>query len=304
MSARVGPAAISTDGGGIAVLAIDHRDSMRRFLSPSAPDAVPGEEITALKKDIVAALVQFASGVMLETEFSIPQLLEAGLVPDHVGVIAALEAQGYLDDPSTAVTSVLPDWSPLLALQSGAAMVKLLLPYRPGSPLAGTQERVAKEVLAECAQAGITLVLEPLLWGEGDAGNVSNLIVESVQRFVCLGPGVMKVPFPGDLANNRTQAIDACAEISELCAQENVPWALLSGGGSFERFAEQLHVALATGCSGFMVGRALWGEAAMASQPERSLMLSDVVVPRMRQLRSLVDQHKPAPFRLEAPQET
>jgi tagatose-1,6-bisphosphate aldolase len=163
--ARTGIAAISNSDGGICVLAIDHRDSMRKFLAPDAPDTISAADITTLKIDVVSALIDQVTGVMLEPEFSIPQITGAGLVPSNVGVIAALEAQGYLDDPSGAVTSILDGWSIQHAQDAGAAMVKLLLPYRPEAPLAAAQEAVAKQVAADSQSAGIPLVLEPLPWG-------------------------------------------------------------------------------------------------------------------------------------------
>jgi tagatose-1,6-bisphosphate aldolase len=50
-----------------------------------------------------------------------------------------------------------------------------------------------------------------------------------------------------------------------------------------------VEVAVKAGGSGFMVGRALWGEAALASPDERPALLEEVVRPRMRQLREVID---------------
>ena len=40
---------------------------------------------------------------------------------------------------------------------------------------------------------------------------------------------------------------------------------------------------------GFMVGRALWGEAALAPAEERPRLLDELVRPRMQQLRAIID---------------
>jgi tagatose-1,6-bisphosphate aldolase len=285
-SQEVGVQAISDPDGSIRVLAIDHRDSMRQFLSPGNPAEIAASVITELKIDIIRALIDGASGVMLEPEFSIPQVIDAGLVPGHVGVIAALESQGYLADPSAAITTVLDGWSPELALAAGASMAKLLLPYRPGSVLASAQEDVARTVLDACEAAGIPLVLEPLLWGVTNPSEQTELIVETVERFAALSPGVLKIPFPGDSSTG--EARRACGTITGICQARGVPWAVLSGGGSFERFEQQLAVAVAEGCSGFMVGRALWGEAALAAPGERAAILADLVAPRFERLSAIV----------------
>jgi tagatose-1,6-bisphosphate aldolase len=63
-----------------------------------------------------------------------------------------------------------------------------------------------------------------------------------------------------------------------------MPWALLSGGGEFDDFADQVAVATANGCAGFMVGRALWGEAARASDVDRARIITQIVVPRWHRL--------------------
>ncbi len=283
---EVGVHAISDTDGSIRVLAIDHRDSMRQFLSPDNPSAIPAGVITELKADIVRALIGEASGVMLEPEYSIPQIIAAGLVPKGVGVIAALESQGYLADPASSVTSVLEGWSAASALEAGASMVKLLLPYRPGSALASAQEDVARNVLSQCETAGIPLVLEPLLWGVSRPLEQAELIVETVKRFAALSPGVLKIPFPGEA--DSAEARVACRTITRICQTRNLPWALLSGGGTFERFEHQLAIAVAEGCSGFMVGRALWGEAALASTEQRPALLAELIAPRFDRLSAIV----------------
>ena len=52
-----------------------------------------------------------------------------------------------------------------------------------------------------------------------------------------------------------------------------MPWTLLSGGDSFEVFEKQLRVACHNGCSGFLVGRALWQEAVYLQGNERDSFL-------------------------------
>ncbi len=276
---------ITDDHGHIRVLAIDHRDSMRRFLAPDDPQSISAADITSLKIDIVSALIDQVSGVMLEPEYSIPQITEAGLIPPMVGVIAALEAQGYHDDPSGSITTVMSGWSIEQARDAGAVMVKLLLPFRPDSPLADEQEAVAARVVADSVRLGVPLVLEPLPWGH-DAPEVhAAMIVEIVRRFAALGPALLKVPFPGRGLADPVVAQRACHDINSACP---MPWALLSGGGTFESFEGQLKTAVAAGCSGYMVGRALWGDAASVAPPERHEVLVSVVRPRLTRLNEIV----------------
>ena len=276
-----------SDGGRFGVLAIDHRDSLRAVLAPDDPGSVTVDAITDLKRDLVGALASAATGVMLEPEYSIPQLLD-GTLPDGVGFIAALEAQGYAADPEAARTRILEGWSVEAAAASGAAAAKLLVFYRPDRPdHAAAQERVVAEILDECRRVGIPLVLEPLFYALDDPAARRGLVIETVERFAAMGPDLLKLPFPVDPAHEPDRRVwaEACADITARCP---MPWTLLSGGGDYESYRDQVATAVAAGCSGFMAGRALWGEAALAPPSKRPGIIAGVVAPRLAELRTIV----------------
>jgi tagatose-1,6-bisphosphate aldolase len=264
---------ISDDAGRFSILAIDHRDSMRRFLEPSDPDSSDPARITALKIEVVRGLADLATGVMLEPEYSIPQVIESGALPDGVGFLAALESQGYLEDPGAKPTTILAGWSIQQASASGATAAKLLLPYHPDRPLASAQEAVATEILAGCQAAGLPLALEPLFYDLDSPDDRARVVVETACRFAAMGPDLLKLPYPG--------SSEACEEVTAIAS---MPWAMLSGGGTFAAFVEQFTVAVDAGCSGFMVGRALWGEAVRAPDGERNKLIEGVVRERFEQL--------------------
>jgi tagatose-1,6-bisphosphate aldolase len=267
---------LTDSAGRFSILAIDHRDSLRQFLAPDAPDSIDAASITELKIEVVESLADIATGVMLEPEYSIPQVLDAGVLPEGVGFLAALEAQGYLNDPEAEPTRLLDGWSPAQAKASGASSAKLLLPYRPDGRLVDEQEAFAVQMVEECHVHGLPIALEPLFYGLATAERRSELIVQTAQRFATFGADLLKLPFPGSTA--------ACEQVTSAV---DVPWAMLSGGGSFEEFADQIAVANVAGCSGFMVGRALWGEAVRAPAAERTGLLRTLVRPRFERLIAL-----------------
>ncbi len=259
--------------GRFSILAIDHRDSLRQFLRPGDPDSLTAAEITALKMELVMGIADLATGVMLEPEYSIPQLIDAGAVRAGVGFLAALESQGYLDEPDTSPTTILEGWSIEQAKASGAAAAKLLLPYRPDGRLAAEQEQVGREVVEACHAIGFAIAVEPLFYGLGPADDRAAIVVETARRFAAIEPDLLKLPYPGTLA--------ACQDITDIAT---MPWAMLSGGGSFDDFVDQFAVAVSAGCSGFMVGRALWGEAVKAPAADRAAIITHVVRPRFERL--------------------
>ncbi len=276
-----------SEGGRFAVLAIDHRDSMRAVLAPDDPDSICADDITDLKRELVGTLAGGATGVMLEPEYSIPQLLD-GTLPDGVGFTAALEAQGYAADPEAAATQILDGWSVEAAAACGASAAKLLILYRPDRHgHAAAQERAAAEILAECRRVGIPLVLEPLFYGLDDPGIRRELVIETVERFAAMDPHLLKLPFPVDPTHEPDRSVwaEACAEITARCP---MPWTLLSGGGSYRSYRDQVEAAVSEGCSGFMAGRALWGEAVLAAPADRPGIIEAVVAPRLAELRSLL----------------
>jgi len=286
MSGTVGSLEGISDNGKFAVFAIDHRDSLRAFLDPSDPDAIPAETLTALKIELVTAGAAEATGVMLESEYSIPQVIDAGALPPGVGFVAALEAQGYLGELGSGPTEMLQGWSPSAARDAGASACKLLLPFHPDRPLAELQEKVALETVARCHDAGMPLVLEPLFYGLDDPADRPRVVIETANRFAAAGADLLKLPFPIDTSvdEDRDHWHATCATVSSLVRS---PWVLLSGGGSFDAFAAQVEVARSAGAAGFMVGRALWGEAVLAPVSERAARL-EVVRRRLAHLRGLL----------------
>jgi tagatose-1,6-bisphosphate aldolase len=276
-----------SDRGRFAVLALDHRDSFRNFLRPDDPLGVAAEELTALKIELVAAAAGEATGVMLESEYSIPQVIDAGVLPPGVGFVAALEAQGYMGDLGARPTELMPDWSPAAARAAGASACKLLLPFHPDRELADAQAAVAAEVVASCHDAGLPLVLEPLFYDLDDPADRPRVVIETASRFAQAGADLLKLPFPVDTSvdADTDHWFAACRTISELVPS---PWVVLSGGGDFDSFAAQVEVARSAGNAGFMVGRALWGEAVMSAAEDRPAQL-ELVRLRLARLRQLLD---------------
>ena len=259
--------------GRFSILAVDHRDSLRHFLRPHDPDSLQPSEITSLKLELVRGVGDLATGVMLEPEYSIPQVIDAGALPHGVGFLAALESQGYLDEPEKSPTKILDGWSIEQAKASGAAAAKLLLAYRPDGRLAVEQERIGREVVEACHAIDFAIAVEPLFYGLGPDDDRAAIVVETARRFAAMGPDLLKLPYPGTRA--------ACEDVTGIA---NMPWAMLSGGGSFDDFVDQYAVAADAGCSGFMVGRALWGEAVRASPADRPALIADLVRPRFAHL--------------------
>jgi len=288
---------LSTDGGVLAILAIDHRDSLRAVVSPANPASVPAEALVEFKRDIVAGAAIAASGVMLEPEYSIPGLVPE--LPAGVGFFAALEAQGYGDDPYSRRTDLLDGWSVEQAVDAGAAGAKLLVFYTPDLPEAAQrQDELIKQIAEQCAHHDLPFLLEPLAYPASpeEAADPARLrsahrrlVLETARRLTGLGATILKLQFPAVPGHDPPETwAEACSELDEIVDE---PWALLSAGVDYDTFASQVEVACAAGASGFMVGRAAWGELAGLPTSRRRLVAATVVRTRVENLRAIAEAH-------------
>ena len=277
---------LAADEGVFAVLAIDHRDSLRAVLPGDVSDA----EITQFKLDLIAGVGPQASGVMLEPEFSLPQAIESGALKGSQGFMAALEAQGYLQDPWAGPTQFYDDWSAADAKHMGASVGKILLPYDPARvEHAEVQRQVVIDTAAALADLDFAFLVEPVCFGMADEDR-PQIVLDTVRQLTDLPIDVLKLEFPGDPTNPDGWA-DACAAVDAAATK---PWVLLSSGVTFDQYRDQLSVAFEHGCSGFTGGRAIWRPASDADPSDRNEIIVGLVAERFAELRALaVEKAKP-----------
>ncbi len=84
-------------GGQLVILAIDHRNNLRRSLNPADPAAVGDETLIEFKRQVVAALGPVASAVLIDAEFGAAPVVESGALPGDTGLIPALLSSKMAD---------------------------------------------------------------------------------------------------------------------------------------------------------------------------------------------------------------
>jgi tagatose 1,6-diphosphate aldolase len=292
LGTRRGLEACASARGTFAVLALDHRQNLRRELHPEDPAATTYGEMVGFKRAVVRALSPSATGTLLDPEIGAAQCLADGSLPARAGLIVAIEATGY-EGPATARASrVLPGWSVEQAKRMGASAAKLLVYYHPAAANAADQERLVAEVAAACRAEDLALFIEPLGFDPSTGGKLTGearrrCVVETARRLMALGGDVLKAEFPYDPGVTDEAAwADACAEVS---ATSPVPWVLLSGGVDDATFERQVGVACRAGASGVLVGRSVWAPAAALPSGERDAWLASEGRSRLQRLARLVD---------------
>ena len=292
LGTRRGLEACASPRGTFAVLALDHRQNLRRELRPADPESVTYDEMVAFKRAAVRALAPTATGTLLDPEIGAAQCIADGSLPARAGLIVALEATGF-EGPSTArVSRILDGWNAEKAKRMGAAAAKLLVYFHPDAANAADQERLVADVAADCRALDLALFVEPLSFSvvEGQAlgGEARRrVVVETARRLTAIGGDILKAEFPYDASiTDRGLWHEACAELDEA---SSVPWVLLSGGVDDATFEAQVSTACDAGASGVLVGRSVWAEAATMEQAARDAFLATTGRQRLRRLADLVE---------------
>jgi len=277
---------ISSSRGIFTILALDHRQNLRKM----NPDFIDDAQLSRFKLDVTTALASQATGVLLDPEVSAAQAIAARAIPNNVGFVVATESTGYIGDSTARHAQIIPGWGVEKAKRMGASAVKLLVYYHPDSSLAQEIEAFTSRVAEECIKYDLVFMLEPLSYSLHESKKLAAdekryVVVETAKRLTPLGVDILKAEFPLDMSEtNESTWLESCKEISSASI---VPWILLSAAVDYDTFVRQVVVACNAGASGVAVGRAVWQEAVPMNGTERNEFLDRVAYQRIARLTSL-----------------
>jgi tagatose-1,6-bisphosphate aldolase len=284
--------AIADARGRFAVLAMDQRQTLRRMLDGAGRPSEDAD-LSAFKVDVVGALAPLSTGVLIDTDYGLGPVRASGGLPHGIGLLIAVEPpikSAWQGEPRTVLD---PARDATFVAHQGGQAAKFLVNWRPDRPAAAGEPDLAAEALAavstlieDCRRVGIPSVIEPIVVGlPGEpplsADQKKELVILSASRMAALGPDLLKLEWPGDA--------EGCARISDALGA--LPWALLSAGVAYDAFVDRVRTALDNGASGFIAGRAIWGEAVGLVGPARVEFLRETAVPRLAGLTQLLADH-------------
>ena len=274
----------STSDGLFNIVAIDHQDALRRALNPVSPDNVTNEELMLFKQQVVSTLADDMSGILLDPIYGAFQAISDGTLGSK-GLLVELEKADYQMEPLPLDVEIDPQWNVAKIKQMNADGVKLFFYYNSAqTEHARRQEAIVQDVAAECDRLEIPFYAEPIIY---DLTNKTTDVVAAAKRIGALGADVLKLEFPVDTRQegNLEVWLEACEAVTQSI---DIPWVLLSAGITFDEFTQQLEIACKAGASGFIVGRALWGDAAKISDnEERSHWLKDTGCKHLKLLNAI-----------------
>jgi tagatose 1,6-diphosphate aldolase len=266
---------VTSADGFFLICAIDHLSDYAELLAPD-PATVTFADVVASKDAVVRAVTPPISAVLVDPLYALGHLVASGAVARDVGLMSSLEDEDYQHPSGPRRTRIREDWSLPGIKRSGADVCKLLWFYRPdgGAEVAEAQRRLIRELVTECADLSLPLVVEPIWYalpGEDPSSAQWKQarvrgILESAITCDQLGVDMLKVEFPGyvDTAEGIAAAEAACAELD---AAVHVPWVILSAGVGYTDFATQVRIACSAGASGYLAGRSIWRDAVLTHDP-------------------------------------
>ena len=270
---------IADASGTFAILAMDQRGTLRKMLDKAGQPSHDAE-LSAFKVDVIGALSPLASGVLTDVEYGVNAVNDAGALAEGVGLIIASEESPQPTWNGEQRTVYAPaERGPDFVVRNGGVALKFLVRWRPDRLPGPDEPDLAREaidairaVVEDCRAHGLPSVIEPLVHtAPGDEASHGRLVLRSAELLADLRPDLLKLEWPGDAA--------ACEELSKICG--SVPWALLSAGVAYEAFVERVLTAMDAGASGYIAGRAFWGEAVNLTGSQRQEFLRTTAADRM-----------------------
>jgi tagatose 1,6-diphosphate aldolase len=259
---------VASDDGFVLVCAVDHLAEFEELLGEVG--TVPFGDVVHAKAEVIAAVTDSASAILLDPGFGIGHLVASGALPARTGLIASIEEENYRFPNGPRGSIMRAGWTAAKAKAAGADLVKFLWFYRPDldATVAADQRALLRRVREDCVAASIPLVVEPI-WYPIETEDAASAvwqsarfdgIISSAVEAEGIGLEMLKVEFPGDVSTEagRIAAALACAR---LASSTNSPWVILSAGVSFDDFLVQLTIACQNGASGYMAGRSVWKDA-------------------------------------------
>lgn len=271
---------LARPSGGLAMVAMDQRESLRVLLGAYTPAPVPDSDLTKFKLAVATELGTYASGFLIDRDYGFDQVLGERLLPDSCGLILAADRLRHPPEGGPVVeTSLDDDLNPVHLRERGVVAMKLLLVWRPDE---NREKRLAmaEEFVRRCSAAGLLSILEGVVRPTSDH-DFDQLQVQAAAELGALRPSLYKAQVPrrgiGDVEVGRV-----CERIS---ASIPVPWVVLSQGVTIEDFPGAVRTACHAGASGFLAGRAIWSDTLADPTP----LLRARAVDRLKRLAEVVD---------------
>lgn len=252
------------------MLALDHRGSFKKIINPSNPESVTDGQAISLKKEIINALKDQFSALLIDQDYGLPAYSDR-----EKPFLLPVEKSGYEQEGEDRVTEISYTIDDLK--NAGASGAKLLVYFNPWGETSQKQLETAKKVLQQCRQNNFPFFLEIRTYdGSREADKMDGeerekIVLTSLKIFVehQIIPDVFKLEYPGSAVS--------CQTITAILDPTKTPWILLTMADNFDSFSQKLEEASIRGCQGFLAGRALWQDVCLGGEQKQQFL--DKILP-------------------------
>lgn len=286
---RSGLAAIARASGGLAMVAMDQRDSLRTMFGEAGVGDVSDAVLIDFKLEVARALGQLGSGFLIDRQLGFDRLRAEQLLPSSTGLILAADALTQRPGGPVEETSLDEVVASSEFDLAGVSALKLLVIWRRDARRAERVE-LARRFAQLAKDRQVLSVLEPVVRptdAELTAGtwNTEAAIREAATELSVVGQSLYKVQVPLGGTHAGPELDGECRQLAECITG---PWVVLSQGVAAADFPDAVSAACRAGASGFLAGRALWAD--VVGQADLPAALQEVSVPRLRRLCQIVDE--------------
>src|SRR5271155_4064514 len=295
---------INNPNGTLTMVALDQNSSMiemaTKALKGKGQDREPTyEEIVEAKIDLARHLSPAASGALIDAYYGAWSCAASGAIGPHTGLLVRVEMSGSPKNKVGAPLGLIePGWSVEKIKLMGADAVKLLAQFEPTEPLSAEHQfHLIDDIYTECKKHDILLLLETVAFPFGgekktDASFLNRkaaTVIESARQLsrFC---DIYKAEFPGTMGHESDNQLRD--NLAALNAASERPWVLLSAGVDYPDYYKQVQMALSSGASGVLGGRAFWKEYFLQDGAEaRSQFAATTAHKRVADVDALVREH-------------
>jgi sulfofructosephosphate aldolase len=282
--------AIARESGGLTMVAMDQRESLRAMFDAAGAGRPADDVLVRFKLDVAEILGRVASGFLIDRQYGFDRVRKApgGLLPASTGLILAADALtqdagGPVDETALDAVVAADDFD-----LTGVSALKLLVIWRRDEK---RQQRVelVESFIDLARRRGVLSVLEPVVRAtprELDDGSWDPdvAIREAAAELSILRPSLYKSQVPLSGRGSSKEQYDASVALDHAITG---PWVVLSQGVERDAFLPAVEAACRAGASGFLAGRALWSD--IVGRADVRGDLESIALPRLERLQAVVD---------------
>lgn len=287
--AQVDLTSIARASGGLAMVAMDQRDSLHTLFAQAGAGDVSDAVLIDFKIEVARALGPLGSGFLIDRRLGFDRVRAEQLLPPSTGLILAADALeqepgGPVEDTDLDEVIASGDFD-----LTGVSALKLLVIWRRDARRAERVE-LARRFAQLAKDRHVLSVLEPVVRptaSELAAGSWDTEVAirEAATELSVVGQSLYKVQVPLSGTHVGPELDAACRELAESITG---PWVVLSQGVAATDFPDAVSAACRAGASGFLAGRALWAD--VVGRTDLREALREVSMPRLRRLCQIVDE--------------